>query len=84
MGGVINPPTANATRTLTNYKALAQNVQQADTPAQVQGGRLGAAATGSPTGTVQSGVPTPTGGANRGAISWGLLGVAGLVGAAFL
>lgn len=89
MGGVINPPAANATRTLTNYKAGAKNVAQASTPAQVQGGRLGAATVGgtTPSGTASGtspSKPTNTGAAGRDAVSWGLMGVAGLIGAAFL
>lgn len=89
MGGVINPPAANATRTIENYiKAAALPGVNNIAPQSVQGGTLGPAATAdgaSASGTTSSPSSTSTpGAASRGAVSWGLLGVAGLIGAAFV
>lgn len=85
MGAVINAPTANATRTISNYKVLAAAAPSNVVPAQVQGGRLGAAqVSGTPSGTSPTASITPTGAASRGAISWGLLGGAGLIAGAIL
>lgn len=74
---------ANASRTIDSYLELAKDQTSNTAPLAVQGGSLGAAATGTPTGTSPSSTSTP-GAANRGAVSWGLLGVMGLVGAAFV
>lgn len=84
MGGVINPPAANATRTLTNYLAVAKANNVNEAPAKVQGGVLGAAAVaGSPTAS-PSASTTPNAASGAAAVSWGLLGVAGLVAGAFV
>jgi plastocyanin len=83
MGGVINPPAANQTRTITNYLAGAAKAQANTAPSTVQGGTLGAAAAAA-SGTASPSATSTPGAASRGAVSWGLLGVAGLIGAAVI